>query len=134
MKETESLKDVKDYENIAKAEFWKIFDERLELCHKALQYRHQHLKGTLSDVSPIHWQYGAIARLKKGEPIDELLYNGYSTISLGYAGLYECVKAITGYSHTSQEAKDFAIQIMEYMNSKTKQWKEEENIDYSEKD
>ena len=131
LKNTEELKDVSDYENIVKAEFWKIFDDRLELCHKALQFRHQHLRGTLSDVSPIHWQYGALARLKKGETIDKLLYNGYSTISLGYAGLYECVLAITGKSHTSDEAKPFALEIMEYMNKKTKQWKEAEHIDYS---
>ena len=131
LKNTENLKNIDGYENIVKAEFWKIFDERLELCHKALQFRHQRLKGTPSDVSPIHWQYGALARLQKGETIDKLLYNGYSTISLGYAGLYECVKAITGHSHTSKEAKPFALEIMEYMNNKTRAWKEEEHIDYS---
>lgn len=111
--------------------FWKIFDERLELCHKALRARHERLKGTLSDASPIHWQYGALARLKKGEPIDKLLYNGYSTISLGYAGLYECVKAMTGKSHTEDGGKEFAIAIMQYMNDKCAKWKSEENIDYS---
>lgn len=111
--------------------FWKIFDERLELCHKALQYRHNRLKGTLSDSAPILWQYGACARLKKGEPIDKLLYNGYSTISLGYAGLYECVKYMTGKSHTDPEATPFALSIMQYMNEKCSQWKAEENIDYS---
>ena len=131
LKATEDLKNVSDYENIVKAEFWKIFDDRLELCHKALQFRHQHLRGTKSDVSPIHWQYGALARLEKGETIDKLLYNGYSTISLGYAGLYECVFAITGKSHTDPEAKDFALDIMKCMNMKTKQWKESERIDYS---
>ena len=111
--------------------FWKIFDERLELCHKALQYRHNRLKGTLSDSAPILWQYGACARLKKGEPIDKLLYNGYSTISLGYAGLYECGKYMTGKSHTDPEATPFALSIMQYMNEKCSQWKAEENIDYS---
>ena len=111
--------------------FWKIFDERLELCHKALQHRHNRLKGTLSDSAPILWQYGACARLKKGEPIDKLLYNGYSTISLGYAGLYECVKYMTGKSHTDPEATPFALSIMQYMNEKCSQWKAEENIDYS---
>lgn len=111
--------------------FWKIFDERLELCHRALRLRHERLLGTLSDASPIHWQYGALARLEKGEPIDKLLYNGYSTISLGYAGLYECVKAMTGKSHTDPETKPFAIQIMQYMNDKCKEWKAAENIDYS---
>lgn len=111
--------------------FWNIFEERLELCHRALQVRHQRLKGTLSDVSPIHWQYGALARLEKGEPIDKLLYNGYSTISLGYAGLYECVKAMTGHSHTDDRAKPFALAIMQKMNDKCKEWKEAEHIDYS---
>ena len=111
--------------------FWKIFDERLELCHKALQYRHNRLKGTLSDAAPILWQYGACARLKKGEPIDKLLYNGYSTISLGYAGLYECVKYMTGKSHTDPTATPFALNIMQYMNDKCKDWKAAENIDYS---
>ena len=111
--------------------FWKIFDERLELCHRALRLRHDRLCGTLSDASPIHWQYGALARLPKGEKIDKLLYNGYSTISLGYAGLYECVKAMTGKSHTDPEAKPFALAIMQYMNDKCAKWKAEENIDYS---
>ena len=111
--------------------FWKIFDERLELCHRALQIRHNRLLGTLSDVSPIHWQHGGLARLKKGEKIDKLLYDGYSTISLGYAGLYECVLAMTGKSHTSDEAKPFALEIMQYMNDKCNEWKASENIDYS---
>lgn len=111
--------------------FWDVFDKRLELCHKALQCRHNRLKGTLSDVAPILWQYGAISRLKKGEPIDKLLFDGYSTISLGYAGLYECVKAITGESHTSEIGKPFALSIMQYMNDKCNKWKSAENIDYS---
>lgn len=111
--------------------FWKIFDERLELCHRALQIRHNRLLGTLSDVSPIHWQYGGLARLKKGEKIDKLLYDGYSTISLGYAGLYECVLAMTGKSHTSDETKPFALEIMQHMNDKCNEWKASENIDYS---
>ena len=111
--------------------FWKIFDERLELCHRALQYRHNRLKGTLSDAAPILWQYGACARLKKGEPIDRLLYDGYSTISLGYAGLYECVKYMTGRSHTDPVATPFALNIMQRMNDKCKEWKNAENIDYS---
>ena len=111
--------------------FWKIFDERLELCHRALQIRHNRLLGTLSDVSPIHWQHGGLARLKKGEKIDRLLYDGYSTISLGYAGLYECVLAMTGKSHTSNEAKPFALEIMQHMNDKCNEWKVAENIDYS---
>lgn len=112
--------------------FWKIFDERLELCHKALQIRHERLVGTVSDASPIHWQYGALARLKKGETIDRLLYNGYSTISLGYAGLYECVKAMTGKSHTDPEdGKPFALKVMQYMNDKCQAWKQAENMDYS---
>lgn len=111
--------------------FWKIFDERLDLCHRALQARHKRLLGTISDMSPIHWQYGALARLKKGEKIDKLLFGGYSTISLGYAGLYECVKYMTGKSHTDPEAKPFALSIMQYMNDKCTEWKEAENIDYS---
>ena len=111
--------------------FWKIFDERLELCHRALRCRHDRLKGTLSDAAPILWQYGACARLKKGEPIDRLLYDGYSTISLGYAGLYECVKYMTGKSHTDPEATPFALQVMQKMNDKCAEWKKAENIDYS---
>ena len=111
--------------------FWKIFDERLDICHRALQARHKRLLGTISDMSPIHWQYGALARLKKGEKIDKLLFGGYSTISLGYAGLYECVKYMTGKSHTDPEAKPFALSIMQYMNDKCTEWKEAENIDYS---
>ena len=111
--------------------FWKIFEERLELCHKALQCRHNRLKGTPSDAAPILWQYGALARLKKGETIDKLLYNGYSTISLGYAGLYECVKYMTGKSHTDPAATPFALSIMQKMNDKCAEWKKAENIDYS---
>ncbi len=114
-----------------KEKFWKLFDERLELCHRALRCRHDRLCGTLSDAAPILWQYGAIARLKKGEKIDKLLYGGYSTISLGYAGLYECVKYMTGSSHTDAEAKPFALAVMQKMNDKCKEWKEAENIDYS---
>ncbi len=112
-------------------EFWKIFDERLDLCYRALLYRHNRLKGTLSDAAPILWQYGALARLKKGEPIDKLLYGGYSTISLGYAGLYECVKYMTGKSHTDAEAKPFALSVMQHMNDKCKEWKAKHNIDFS---
>ena len=111
--------------------FWKIFDERLALCHRALQARHKRLLGTPSDAAPILWQYGALARLKKGEKIDKLLFGGYSTISLGYAGLYECVKYMTGKSHTDPDAKPFALSIMQYMNDKCTEWKEAENIDYS---
>ncbi len=111
--------------------FWEIFDERLELCYRALMQRHYRLKGTLSDAAPILWQYGALARLKKGEPIDKLLYGGYSTISLGYAGLYECTKYMTGKSHTDEEAKPFALSVMQHMNDKCKEWKEKENIDFS---
>lgn len=111
--------------------FWEIFDERLELCYRALMQRHNRLKGTLSDAAPILWQYGALARLKKGEPIDKLLYGGYSTISLGYAGLYECTKYMTGKSHTDEEAKPFALSVMQHMNDKCKEWKEKEHIDFS---
>ena len=111
--------------------FWTVFEERLELCHRALRCRHDRLKGTLSDAAPILWQYGACARLKKGEPIDKLLYDGYSTISLGYAGLYECVKYMTGKSHTDPSATPFALSIMQKMNDKCKEWKTAENIDYS---
>ena len=112
-------------------EFWKIFDERLELCHRALQLRYKRLIGTISDTSPIHWQHGGLARLKKGEKIDKLLFGGYATISLGYAGLYECVMAMTGKSHTDPEAKPFALNVMQHMNDKCNEWKKEENIDYS---
>ena len=111
--------------------FWKIFDERLALCHRALQARHQRLLGTPSDAAPILWQYGALARLKKGEKIDKLLYVGYSTISLGYAGLYECVKYMTGKSHTDAGAKPFALSVMQHMNDKCSEWKKAENMDYS---
>ena len=111
--------------------FWNIFEERLELCHRALRARHERLKGTPSDVAPILWQHGALSRLKKGEPIDKLLYGGYSTISLGYAGLYECVKYMTGKSHTDDVAKPFALSVMQKMNDKCNEWKQAENIDYS---
>lgn len=111
--------------------FWEIFDERLELCHRALRCRHERLLGTLSDAAPILWQYGALARLEKGETIDKLLYGGYSTISLGYAGLYECVKYMTGASHTAPEGTPFAMAVMQRMNDKCAEWKEAENIDYS---
>ena len=111
--------------------FWKIFDERLELCHRALMCRHNRLKGTLSDAAPILWQYGACARLEKGEPIDKLLYGGYSTISLGYAGLYECVKYMTGKSHTDPDATPFALEVMDAMNAACRKWKAEHNIDFS---
>ena len=111
--------------------FWEIFDDRLELCHRALMCRHNRLKGTLSDAAPILWQYGALARLKKGETIDKLLYGGYSTISLGYAGLYECVKYMTGKSHTDPEGEPFALEVMQHMNDKCKEWKEMHNIDFS---
>ncbi|EXM37929.1 ribonucleoside-triphosphate reductase [Ruminococcus albus SY3] len=121
-----ALSSSKNVEN-----FWKIFDDRLELCYRALMCRHERLKGTLSDAAPILWQYGALARLKKGETIDKLLFGGYSTISLGYAGLYECVKYMTGKSHTDPEAKPFALEIMQHMNDACKKWKEKENIDFS---
>ena len=111
--------------------FWEIFDERLELCHEALMYRHNRLKGTPSDVAPILWQNGALARLKKGETIDELLYNGYSTISLGYAGLCECTRYMTGKSHTDPEAKPFALKVMQHMNDACNKWRAESNIDFS---
>jgi anaerobic ribonucleoside-triphosphate reductase len=111
--------------------FWQIFDERLELCHKALMCRHNRLKGTLSDAAPILWQYGALARLKKGDPIDKLLYGGYSTISLGYAGLYECCKYMTGKSHTDPAAKPFALNVMQHMNDACTKWKNQHNIDFS---
>ena len=111
--------------------FWKIFDERLDLCYRALLCRHERLKGTLSDAAPILWQYGACARLQKGEPIDKLLYNGYSTLSLGYAGLYECVKYMTGKSHTDPSATPFALEVMQYMNAACARWKAKHNIDFS---
>lgn len=114
-----------------KTAFWKILDERLELCHKALRVRHQNLKGTISNVSPIHWQYGAIARLQKGEKIDKLLENGYSTISLGYAGLYECCMAMFGKSHTDPAVKPFALAIMQHLNDKCAEWKAKEHLGYS---
>lgn len=112
-------------------EFWKLFEERTELCHKALRCRHERLKGTKSDISPIHWQYGALARLKPGETIDKLLYHGYSTISLGYAGLWECVLALNGHKLTEPEGKELGLQIMQKLNDKCDQWKKEEDIDYS---
>ena len=113
-------------------EFWKIFDERLELCHRALQIRHKRLSKATSDVAPILWQYGALARLKKGESIHELLHHGYSTISLGYAGLYECVKYMTGHSHTDNgKGKEFGLEVMQHMDDKCEEWKAEEDIDYS---
>ena len=111
--------------------FWKLFDERLDLCYRALMCRHERLKGTPSDVAPILWQHGALARLKKGETIDKLLYGGYSTISLGYAGLYECVKYMTGKSHTDPSATPFAIEVMQHLNDACAKWKEKENIDFS---
>ena len=111
--------------------FWKILEERLELCHRALRCRHERLLGTVSDVAPILWQHGALARLKKGETIDKLLYNGYSTISLGYAGLHEMCVCMTGHSHTAPEGHDFAIAVMQKLNDKCKEWKEAENISYS---
>ena len=128
---TINLPDVALSANRNMDEFWKIFDERLELCHRALRCRHERLKGTLSNAAPILWQYGALARLDKGEKIDSLLYGGYSTISLGYAGLYECVKAMTGHSHTDAEATPFALEVMQHMNDKCYEWKAAENIDYS---
>ena len=128
---TINLVDVALSANKDEEAFWRIFDERLELCHRALQCRHKRLKGTLSDVAPILWQYGALARLKKGETIDKLLYNGYSTISLGYAGLYECCMAMYGKSHTDPAVKPFALKIMQHMNDKCNEWKAAENIDYS---
>ena len=128
---TINLPDVALSANRNMDEFWKIFDERLELCHRALRCRHERLKGTLSDAAPILWQYGALARLDKGEKIDPLLYGGYSTISLGYAGLYECVKAMTGHSHTDAEATPFALKVMQHMNDKCNEWKAVEDIDYS---
>lgn len=133
IKEMERVTYVDDeqYQKRKEETFWRIFDERLELCHKALRLRHERLLGTLSDASPIHWQYGGLARLKKGETIDKLLYGGYSTLSLGYAGLSECVKAMTGKSHTDPEAEPFALQIMQHMNDKCEEWKKAEDIAYS---
>ena len=128
---TINLVDVALSANKDEEAFWRIFDERLELCHRALQCRHKRLKGTLSDVAPILWQYGALARLKKGETIDKLLYNCYSTISLGYAGLYECCMAMYGKSHTDPAVKPFALKVMQHMNDKCNEWKAAENIDYS---
>ena len=128
---TISLPDVALSSHGDMAKFWEIFDERLELCYKALMCRHERLKGTLSDAAPILWQYGALARLKKGEPIDKLLYGGYSTISLGYAGLYECVKYMTGHSHTDAEGTPFAMEVMQHMNDKCNEWKAATNIDFS---
>ena len=128
---TINLVDVALSSGGSKEKFWKLFEERLELCHRALLCRHNRLKGTLSDVAPILWQYGALARLKKGETIDKLLYGGYSTISLGYAGLYECVKYMTGKSHTDPEATPFALDVMEAMNAACRKWKAEHNIDFS---
>ena len=128
---TISLPDVALSSHGDMAKFWEIFDERLELCYKALMCRHERLKGTLSDAAPILWQYGALARLKKGEPIDKLLYGGYSTISLGYAGLSECVKYMTGKSHTDAEATPFALEVMQHMNDKCNEWKAATNIDFS---
>ena len=130
LKVWEAAGDHNDIQNLYDT-FWEIFDERLELCHKALQIRHERLSGTLSDASPIHWQYGALARLKKGETIDKLLHGGYSTISLGYAGLYECVMAMTGKSHTDPDGEPFALKVMQYMNDKCAAWKAAEDIDYS---
>ena len=111
--------------------FWQIFDERLELCHRALHCRHERLRGTVSDVAPILWQYGALARLTKGETIDKLLYGGYSTLSLGYAGLWECVYSMIGKKLTEPEGEEFGLQIMKKLNEYTAKWKEAENIDYS---
>ncbi|HIY52275.1 MAG TPA: anaerobic ribonucleoside-triphosphate reductase [Candidatus Olsenella avicola] len=128
---TINLVDVALSANRDMDKFWEIFDERLELCHRGLRCRHERLLGTTSDAAPILWQYGALARLKKGEKIDKLLYGGYSTISLGYAGLYECVKAMTGHSHTDKEATPFALAVMQHMNDKCAEWKAAENIDYS---
>lgn len=128
---TINLVDVACSSNKDMKKFWKIFDERLELCHKALRSKHERLLGTTSDIAPILWQHGAIARLEKGEKIDKLLYNGYSTISLGYAGLYETCLYMTGKSHTDKDAKDFALNVMQHMNDKCEEWKAAENIDYS---
>ena len=128
---TVNLPDIALSANHDENRFWEIFDERMQLCHKALRCRHERLKGTLSDTSPIHWQYGALARLKKGETIDKLLYGGYSTLSLGYAGLWECVYALTGKKLTEPEGEELGLRIMRALNSYTAQWRQEENIDYS---
>ena len=128
---TVNLPDIALSSGRDREKFWKIFEERMELCYKALLCRHERLKGTLSDAAPILWQYGALARLQKGEPIDRLLYGGYSTISLGYAGLYECVKYMTGHSHTDPEATPFALEIMDALNAACKKWKQKHNIDFS---
>ena len=128
---TISLPDVALSSGGDEEKFWQIFEERLELCHRALRLRHEHLLGTVSDVAPILWQHGAIARLKRGETIDKLLYGNYSTISLGYAGLYECVKYMTGKSHTDDEAKPFALAVMQRLNDKCAEWRAAENISYS---
>ncbi len=128
---TLNLVDIALSSGKSKEEFYKIFDERLELCHRALMCRHNRLKGTLSDAAPILWQYGALARLEKGEKIDKLLFGGYSTISLGYAGLYECVMYMTGHSHTDPAATPFALEVMEYLNAACRRWKAEHNIDFS---
>ena len=128
---TINLVDVACSSNGDMDKFWKILDERLELCHRALRCRHERLLGTISDVAPILWQYGALARLKKGETIDRLLYNGYSTISLGYAGLYEMCMRMLGKSHTDPEASPFALEVMQKLNDKCKEWKEAEHISYS---
>lgn len=128
---TINLPDIALSANHDENRFWEIFDERMQLCHKALRCRHERLKGTLSDTSPIHWQYGALARLKKGETIDKLLYGGYSTLSLGYAGLWECVYALIGKKLTEPEGEEFGLRIMRALNGYTAQWKQAENIDYS---
>ncbi len=128
---TVNLPDIALSSGRDRTKFWQLFEERMELCYRALMYRHERLKGTLSDAAPILWQYGALARLPKGEPIDKLLYGGYSTISLGYAGLYECVKYMTGKSHTDPEATPFALEIMDALNAACRRWKEKHNIDFS---
>lgn len=128
---TINLPDVALSATTAHQDFWELLDERLDLCHRALRLRHEHLLGTPSDVAPILWQHGALARLQPGETIDELLYHGYSTISLGYAGIYEMTKVMTGQSHTEPEGRAFALKVMQRLNDRCQQWKEEENIDYS---
>ena len=128
---TVNLVDIGLSANKDMEKFWQVFDERMEICHKALQCRHERLSGTLSDAAPILWQYGALARLKKGETIDKLLYGGYSTISLGYAGLWECVFALIGKKLTEPEGEALGIEIMKMLNEYTAKWKAEENIDYS---